>query len=108
MTGWATVAAGPVVLPFSALGVIAFDANGTGTGSIDQVLAGQAMPQTTVTAHLTVNKDCTLTWTATCSFGCTWSGTGFYSKFSKEINLLFKGVGQGEFPVTAIAVLKQL
>ena len=106
LNGFATVAPGPVLLPFVALGVITIDRHGLGSGQYTEVFAGQTFPQATVTLNLTPAKDGTLTWTATCSMGCVWAGTGTFSKKNGEINLLFTQANDA--PVTAIAVLKEL
>jgi hypothetical protein len=106
LNGFATVAPGPVVLPFVALGVVTFDRNGLGSGQYTEVFAGQTFPQATLTINLTAAKDGTLTWTASCSMSCVWSGTGTYSKKNREISLLFTQAN--DVPVTAIAILKEL
>jgi hypothetical protein len=111
-TGWATVAPGPVVLPYAVMGAVTIGETGSGpntsgSGSLTQVLAGQTAPMS-VTFNMAVAADCTLTFTATCTAGCHWEGTGVYYKSGKEIDLLFTKVGTGEIPVTSIAVLKQL
>jgi len=105
INGWGTVT-GVGFVPLSDIGVMTID-DGKGTIKLAVMFGGQS-DTIDVTANFTVAKDCTVTFTATCPAGCSWAGTGFYSKANKEMDLLFTKFGQGTPPITAIAVLKEL
>jgi hypothetical protein len=114
MNGWATISPAPTVVPFAALGTLTFndDNSGTtasGTGSLTQVMAGQAAPPMSINVSLTVSRDCTVSFKATCPAGCSWEGNGIlYFRDKKEVHLLFTKVGAKEIPITTVAILKQI
>jgi hypothetical protein len=108
MSGWATVAPGPTVVPFAALGAMTIDPTGSGSGPFTEVIAGQAYPPDNATFRLKLSSDCSLTFTADCSGGCHWEGTGTFYRAKKQIDLLFTKVGKDQIPVTVLATLKAL
>ncbi|MBZ5617961.1 MAG: hypothetical protein LAQ69_04390 [Acidobacteriia bacterium] len=110
-TGWVSVnPPNPLpVAPTMALGVINIDENGvisSAAGSVTAVTAGMTQPPDAITGKLIVNPDCTATFKATCTNGCSWEGAGLFLKNSKEAHLVFTKTNG--YPVTAFLDLKQI